>query len=203
MGTHDPSICVSTTLSAFVVAKDEGDMVENVCCPVLIELVLESNTICASCSALMVAPTKGTPTVPIMYPMPYVHMWSMMNSQRDSRHYVALRSLWHNSPQGSGWYRMVCYSLKWSSTMWLACCQWPTAACSAHECVPSGRGALSSPLCHPSCRSLCREEHWTHSLQMRSEVEETSITLCFSPESTYTSLLTRYGDALICSPNTT
>jgi len=63
MGTHDPSICVSTTLSAFVVAKDEGDMVENVCCPTLIELVLESNTICASCSVFMVAPTKGTPTV--------------------------------------------------------------------------------------------------------------------------------------------
>ena len=157
MGTHDPSICVSTTLSAFVVAKDEGDMVENVCCPVLTELVLESNTICASCSVLMVAPTKGIPTVPIMYPMPYVHMWSMMNSQRDSRHHVALRSLWHNSPQGSGWYRMVCYSLKWSSTRWLACCQWPTAACSSHECVPSGRGASSSPLSFPCCRSLCRE----------------------------------------------
>jgi len=39
MGTHDPSICVSTTLSDFVVAKDEGDMVENVCCPMLTELV--------------------------------------------------------------------------------------------------------------------------------------------------------------------
>jgi len=109
-----------------------------------------------------------------------------MNSQRDSRYHVALRSPWHNSPQGSGWNRMVCYSVKWSSTMWLACYQWPTAACSAHECVPSGRGASSSPLCHPSCRSLCREQYLTHSLQMRSEVEETSITLCFSPESTYT-----------------
>ena len=118
--------------------------------------------------------------------MPFVHTWSMMNSQRDSRHHVALRSLWHNSPQGSGWYRTFFYSLKWSSTMWLACCQWPTAACSSHECVPSGRGALSSPLCYPSCRSLCREKHLTHSLQMWSEVEETSITVCLSSESTYT-----------------
>jgi len=41
MGTHDPSVCVSTTLSAFVVAKDEGDMVENVRCPMLTELVRE------------------------------------------------------------------------------------------------------------------------------------------------------------------
>jgi len=99
-------------------------------------------------------------------------MWSMMNSQRDSMHHVALRSLWRNSPQGSGWYRTVYYSLKWSSTRWLACCQWPTAACSSHECVPSGRGASSSPLCHSSCRSWCREQYLTHSLQMRSEVKK-------------------------------
>ena len=40
MGTHDPPICESATLSAFVVAKDESDMVENVRCPILTELVL-------------------------------------------------------------------------------------------------------------------------------------------------------------------